>query len=640
MRLPSIAVCTIVASSFQAAVFVSSFAPQARFSVAPAFSRGTRTPIQHHNHAAINASASTSTSISAVILNAAAKKNDGNGNGNGTEGQDWETLQTLFAKHCDKDGLMTKKALEMDIASIKELLELGDMLQEEMDNIWKAAPKFPDVDATATSQQRIDVDSFIQIYRDIDDIFEDDDEEDASPAEVEATATSSSMKDGETAATATSTSTSTEASTKYDAREKEVDLVADSEKENDEEAKDEKQLEQAFATICDDAGLVSKEVLVQWGEIQELLDDNELGMDEFDNMWERTAKSPGSGEKMIDVEGFLSFNVALDDLFEFIDDIDSGIGGDGDGDSDEADDDSSSSSEAQIPMFYGEDLPPGVIFAEIADEKYLVGMDELKKWGDLQDMMQDGDLLPAELQSMYKEVSKAPGTDKLNEEGFEALFDSIESLFEDDEVMEVAPRLTSKIELLTAIEDLGMDEKRLPCGLESTDDEVEVMLEITKKVEQEPTNMILSADDIQESDLAGDWDLLYTTSSTMKFNKSLTGMVPPNAKFDGLMQKFKASKYLADTEYIEKIDAGPASFEVKVTGDWELRSSISLFTGSKSVAINVVPDSVSYLATSVRGDHWKSLGPMNLLDIIYLDDDLRIMRGTTAMDNIFVFKRV
>jgi len=222
------------------------------------------------------------------------------------------------------------------------------------------------------------------------------------------------------------------------------------------------------------------------------------------------------------------------------------------------------------------------------------------------------------------------------------LFDSIESLFEDDydEVVEEAPRISSKTELLTAIEDLGMDEERLPCGLESTDDEVEVMLEITKKVEQEPTNKILSADDIQESDLAGDWELLYTTSSTMKFNKSLTGMVPPNAKFDGLMQKFKASKYLADAEYIEKIDAGPASFEVKVTGDWELRSSISLFTGSKSVAVSVVPDTVSYLATSVRGDHWKSLGPMNLLDIIYLDDDLRIMRGTTAMDNIFVFKRV
>jgi len=632
MRFPSIAICTIVASSFQA-VFVSSFAPQAQFSVAPAFSRGTRTHQIHATSRATSASTSTSTSANGIfVLNAAAKQNDGNGNG--TEGQDWETLQTIFAKHCDKDGLMTKKALETDIASIKELLELGDLLQEEMDYIWKAAPKFPDVDATAP--QRIDVDSFIQIYRDIDDIFEDDDEEDSAPAEVEATSTEASAKEDEAAAAATSA----EASTKDDKKEEEVDLVAEKEndEENTEEAKDEKQLEQAFATICDDAGLVSKEALVQWGEIQELLDDNELGMDEFDNMWERTAKSPGSGEKMIDVEGFLSFNVALDDLFEFIDDIDSGVDAD-------ADDDSSSSSETvaaaeQIPMFYGEDLPPGVIFAEIADEKYLVGMDELKKWGDLQDMMQDGDLLPAELQSMYKEVSKAPGTDKLNEEGFEALFDSIESLFEDDEVMEEAPRISSKTELLTAIEDLGMDEDRLPCGLESTDDEVEVMLEITKKVEQEPTNMILSADDISESDLAGDWELLYTTSSTMKFNKSLTGMVPPNAKFDGLMQKFKASKYLADAEYIEKIDAGPASFEVKVTGDWELRSSISLFTGSKSVAVSVVPDTVSYLATSVRGDHWKSLGPMNLLDIIYLDDDLRIMRGTTAMDNIFVFKRV
>ena len=93
-----------------------------------------------------------------------------------------------------------------------------------MDGIWKAAPKFPDVDATAP--QRIDVDSFIQIYRDIDDIFEDDDEEDsapaeASPAEVEVTA-------DEAAAT------SAEASTKDDKKEEEVDVVG--EKENDETA--------------------------------------------------------------------------------------------------------------------------------------------------------------------------------------------------------------------------------------------------------------------------------------------------------------------------------------------------------------------------------------------------------------------
>lgn len=67
---------------------------------------------------------------------------------------------------------------------------------------------------------------------------------------------------------------------------------------------------------------------------------------------------------------------------------------------------------------------------------------------------------------------------------------------------------------------------------------------------------------------------------------------------------------------------------------------MSLFTGARSVALSVEPDKVNYGLTSQRADHWKSLGALNLLDIAYLDDDLRIMRGTTSTDSIFIFKRM
>ena len=45
---------------------------------------------------------------------------------------------------------------------------------EELEDIWNAAPKFPDVAGVET---RIDVDSFVQIYRDVDDLFEEDKED-------------------------------------------------------------------------------------------------------------------------------------------------------------------------------------------------------------------------------------------------------------------------------------------------------------------------------------------------------------------------------------------------------------------------------------------------------------------------------
>ena len=67
---------------------------------------------------------------------------------------------------------------------------------------------------------------------------------------------------------------------------------------------------------------------------------------------------------------------------------------------------------------------------------------------------------------------------------------------------------------------------------------------------------------------------------------------------------------------------------------------VSLFTGEQAIALKVEPNLVLYGITTQKADHWKSLGPMNLLDISYLDDDLRIMRGTTSSESIFIFKRM
>ena len=94
-------------------------------------------------------------------------------------------------------------------------------------------------------------------------------------------------------------------------------------------------------------------------------------------------------------------------------------------------------------------------------------------------------------------------------------------------------------------------------------------------------------------------------------------------------------------EYIERIQVNPdtASFDVRVNGDWELDKQVSLFTGQQTTVVRVVPDRVTYGPTSTRADHWKSLGQLNSLDVAYLDDDLRIMRGNTATENVFIFRK-
>jgi len=542
--------------------------------------------------------------------------------------QDSEALQNLFSKQCDNEGLMTKDELKK-VPLIADLLEEGDLLADEFNDIWDAAPKFPDV-----AQERIDVDSFIQIYRDIDDLFEDE-------------------KDTEVSAAATTGGADSSTDEKTSSPPPSLAVEEDGEDDDVDETtvKDEQELEAVYKTICDKDGLISREELKAWDEVEKLIEDGLLGEDEFADIWENTPKSPGA-VKRLDVDGFLSFNVAVDDLFVFDDDEMEEL----EIDIPEIKDESETSAPPPpktLTMISGEDLPPGVIFAELCDASQLVGKDDLNRWGELQEMLADGDLLPLELQNIYDGIPKATeGGDKLDEVGFIALYDTIDALFEeDDDEEEVEDQATSemetskvKMELLEILEDLNNDEERLPCGLECSEGEQDLIIKIVNVLEAENSNMILQkGGNIELEDLAGTWELMFSSSSAMKFNKGLSGLGGsfPSGKFGGLKQVLKANKYLTDMEYIERIAVTPdtASFDVRVNGDWELEKQMSLFTGEPSTVVRVVPERVTYGPTSTRADHWKSLGPLNSLDVAYLDDDLRIMRGNTATENVFVFKK-
>lgn len=476
---------------------------------------------------------------------------------------------------------------------------------EELEDVWNAAPKFPDV---AGEETRIDVDSFVQIYRDVDDLFEDvDEKEDATK--------DSAVGKGSPSA--------------------ELEEDDDSEMDSEEETV-EAELERVYETLCDDAKLISKSKLKEWDEIQKLLNEGLLGDDEFDELWSKTKKSPGSGELLLDVDGFLSFNVALDALFEFDDEDDEELKAE------------PSRKSAPRKMVEGGDLPPGVLFAELADDDYLVGMDELKYWVELQEMLAEGDLLQSELQGAYDRVKKTE-SGKLDESGFIKLYEEIDSLFEDD-VDEgdngPDPSAASRVkdDLLSFL-DIIIDDDALPCGLECNEKDQKQVLNIVQVLENQPSNYITKKNgNIELTDLAGTWELMYSSSSAMKFNKGLSGLggSVPNGKFGGLKQTLKASKFLTDVEYKERIEVTPssASFDVTVTGNWDIRSSISLFTGKPSIIVEIEPDRVNYGPTSTRADHWKSLGPMNMLDLTYLDEDFRVMRGCTSADTVFIFKRI
>jgi hypothetical protein len=411
------------------------------------------------------------------------------------------------------------------------------------------------------------------------------------------------------------------------------DLFVEVEDGDDYEEDDDVSLDQVFKDLCNDDGFLTKDDLREWDEVRNLLVDNLMSEKEFEDIWNQTPKQDGSDR--LDIEGFLRFNDFLEDLFVF--------------EEDEDEDDATVASSSMRSMVVGGDLPPGVIFAALANDDYLVGREDLSYWQELQEMLNEGDLAAQELQDMIAKFADKDGN--LSEQAFIDLYNAIDDLFEDDDEEgdkrepEEPTEFEAKQALLDFLDELADDEDRLPCGLEADEREEKLVQNIVSDLEKSSNNRIQQTlGDLDPQELVGEWKLLYSSSSAMKFNKGLSGLGGsfPNGRFGGLVQKLKYSKFMQDVDYQEQIDLKPdtASFKVNVNGAWELRKSTSLFTNQPCTMLCVEPDRVSYGPTSTRADHWKSLGPMNLLDITYLDGDLRIMRGNTATDAIFVFQRI
>lgn len=511
-----------------------------------------------------------------------------------------DEVSSIFSNYSNEEGLMMKDAL-IKVPLIAELVSEGDLLQSELDDFWDSVPK-------ASAGTAITIDSFLKIYQSIDDLFEDVDEEtDDTPRTNALNENRASGDSGD--------------------------------------------LKRTFEELCNDDKVLTKKVLLEkWEEMIALFKDNLISQEEFDGFWDKS-----SANGVMTFDGYIYFNTLLDELFEFEDDDDEVPNDDIPRDS------VPPSQEQKRVMIEGDNLPPAVIFSNLAVANDLVGMEDLAYWKELQDMLKEGDLLEEELKEIFRvnAVKKGNGL-YLTEEGFVKMYNAIDDLFEEDEEDEEDGSPSSEsskssrakqalIEFFDQFEaqrSMADDaEKRLSCGLDADEADDKLVERIVSALEKDSNNIIQKRQgDLSHDDFIGDWQLLYSTSSAMKFNKGLSGLGGsfPNGKFGGLRQTLKYSKFMQDVEYYEQIDVKPssASFEVKVNGAWELRKSTSLFTNQPCTMLYIEPDRVQYGPTSTRADHWKSLGPLNMLDITYLDDDLRIMRGNTATDAIFVFQRM
>jgi hypothetical protein len=144
--------------------------------------------------------------------------------------------------------------------------------------------------------------------------------------------------------------------------------------------------------------------------------------------------------------------------------------------------------------------------------------------------------------------------------------------------------------------------------------------------------------------LTGTWELAYTSSPSFAFNKGFTGVagtLPGGAEFVSLKQTISDS--VDAVVYVETIapKIGVDSLDVTVASDWGLARRFDALSRCNRVYVDCLPRKVTYGPVTVDGKRvergWKSMRVMNALAVEYIDDEVRVMQGTTAY---FVFRKV
>jgi len=314
----------------------------------------------------------------------------------------------------------------------------------------------------------------------------------------------------------------------------------------------------------------------------------------------------------------------------------------------------------------------------------LLGIEDIRRgWVELDELVVDGEILPDELEQLYRKSLGSSDGDKLDMKGFFTLYQSIDELFEPDDrgeddddrpyhddkdtgVQTVVPQgepslssntevpivsnKTTKEKLVSYLKEMYTDSsddlpEKLACGFDCTDKERKDIHHLIELLETNgPSDLVSSrGGKIDESQLMGEWDLRYTSSHAMLINKSLSGLgrsTSDQARFEGLRKRLGGTKYLGKIDYVETFGGKEASFDVVVAGEWFLEERKHAFTGRPSQALRVDPETLTYGLSKNQASEWSSLGPIKLLDILYLDEDLMILRGNVNLKSFFIYQRI
>ncbi|KAM3576866.1 hypothetical protein VYU27_001232 [Nannochloropsis oceanica] len=212
-----------------------------------------------------------------------------------------------------------------------------------------------------------------------------------------------------------------------------------------------------------------------------------------------------------------------------------------------------------------------------------------------------------------------------------------QSKAEEPEAMQVVgPAKPQLLEVLGSIKFAGLldDDK-------ATDEYVAALVEAM--IEEDANLAVQDELEIAELQKAmeGDWDLAYSTSRTMRYNRGLSGLGKslPQAEFVAFRQSIAVNGYAFETVYTEKLKTLGRELDVVVEGAWELKDVVSIMDGELCLIMDVLPATIKYGFMNERIETgWKGVRVLNRCELLYLDQDTRVMKGQSS-DSYFVFRR-
>ena len=377
-----------------------------------------------------------------------------------------------------------------------------------------------------------------------------------------------------------------------------------------------------FERICRGQGLIDLQDLLAWEEIKELIADGAVTAEQITRMYnsmplEEVLGGTASGIK---VDTFIAFNGMLDVMLD---------SADTNAEKEKASAPVGVLSEEERPMPKEGELRmgssgmddnraenTGLSEDELAQLEILDAADNMLNTGGFSDFdLLIGDVSDPRLDALrMKEM-----------EGKTAIEGDVKQLVQ---------------ELLT------MSKKQSRCGLDTENELYESDLAYIRDriegiIEKSPRAANRDINELRET-LNGEWDMLYSNSEMFRFYNGITGFVNvfPASKFKSLHLKYESDGYLSENKYFEELETPLGLKVATVYSTWELQKEMSFMTNDNTVVLRSFCEKVTAGPFEYEAqENWKSLRTMSMNEVVYVDEDLLLMRNCGALRIFFVAAR-